>query len=324
MYNIVNKGGDGIILNGNSNGDGDILVIANPAAGGGRCARELPRLRQALERAGGRFVLRLTSEPGEAEAMAREAVGRYSAVVSAGGDGTIYETVQGLAGTDTALGVIPLGTGNDFIKTMDLPKGIEAQVEVLTKGSIRIFDLGRINDRYFANVVGIGFDAAVNRAHKDISWLSGIPSYILAIIKTLFTHGPEHVDVELTDTTGREDGSFSEDVQMLTIGNSPSCGGGFLFTPDADVEDGELDLSILHPIKNYQIIQHLPKVFKGTLQRKRPDVSTLKRFGRMKVKSRVIMPVHIDGEVYDTGRLVHEIEVVPGALRVITGRKPDN
>ncbi len=304
------------------NGDGDILVIANPAAGGGRCARELPRLRQALEQADGKFDLRLTCKPGDAEAMAREAVGKYSAVVLAGGDGTIYEAVQGLAGTDTALGVIPLGTGNDFIKVMDLPKGLEAQVEVLTKGSIRNFDLGRINDRYFANVVGLGFDATVNRAHYDITWLSGIPSYILAILKTMFRYGPQHVDVELTGLEGRACGSFSEDVQMLTIGNSHSCGGGFIFTPGASVEDGELDLNILHPIGNLQLMWHLPKVFMGTLQQTR--YATLRRFCRMKVRSRVPLPVHIDGEVYDTGRLVHEIEVVPGALRVITGRKPDN
>lgn len=305
-------------MNENRNGDGDILVIANPVAGNGRCERQLPRLRAALERSEGKFDLKLTSAPGDAETIARQAVGRYSAIVAVGGDGSIYEVVQALAGTECALGVIPLGTGNDFIKVMDLPKSLEAQVEVLTKGSIRDFDLGRINDRYFANVVGIGFDAAVNRAHKDIKWLNGIPSYILAIIKTLFTHGPEHVDVELSDLEGRADGAFSEDVQMLTIGNGPSCGGGFLFTPTASVEDGQLDLNILHPIGNLQLIWHLPKVFMGTLQK--TSYATLKRFGRMKVRSRVPLPVHIDGEVYLTGRLEHEIEVLPGALRVITGR----
>ncbi len=304
-------------MNGDRNGIGDILVIANPAAGNGRCRRELPRLRQALEHAGGRFELRLTSKPGDAEEMAREAVGKYSAIVSVGGDGTIYETVQGLAGTDTALGVIPLGTGNDFIKMMDLPKGIEAQVEILTKGFIRNFDIGRINDRYFANVVGIGFDAAVNHEHHQVKWLNGVPSYMYALAKTVFRYAPCPMSVEINDRDGKPNGSFERDVYLLTVGNGHTCGGFFKFTPDASCEDGELDLSVIDPIGKLTLLWNLPRLFTGTIHD--AGFSSIMRFGSLRISSDTPLPVHIDGEVYDTDRLTHEIEVVPGALRVITG-----
>ncbi len=309
-------------MNGDRNGIGDILVIANPAAGSGKCGRALPRLRQALEQADGKFDLRITSAPGEAEAMAREAVGTYSAVVLAGGDGTIYEAVQGLAGTDTALGVLPLGTGNDFIKMMDLPKGIEAQVEVFRKGSICNFDLGRINDRYFANVVGIGFDAAVNHEHHQVSWLDGVPSYMYALAKTVFKYTPCPMSVEINDRNGKPNGSFNRDVYLLTVGNGHTCGGAFKFTPDASCEDGELDLSVIDPIGKLTLLWNLPRLFTGTIHD--AGFSSMMRFGSLRISSATPLPVHIDGEVYDTGRLTHEIEVVPGALRVITGRKPDN
>jgi YegS/Rv2252/BmrU family lipid kinase len=299
----------------------NILVIVNPTAGGGKCGKNLPRIEATLKKLGVSYDLRLTERAGDAEKIVLDLNGSaaYSKVLSVGGDGTINEVIQGLAGTDIVLGVIPLGTGNDFMKMLNLPKGLEARVELAINGKERTFDLGRLNERYFSTVVGIGFDAAVNRAHYDIKWISGIPAYVLAIITTMFKYGSEYMEVEITAPDGSPDGTFSKDVHMLTIGNGHTCGGGFIFTPGASCEDGELDLNILHPIKNYQLIWHLPKVFAGTLQQKMPHLATLKRFSRLKVRTKKPIAVHHDGEMYISDRLEHVIEVVPGALKVMAG-----
>ena len=299
----------------------NVLAIANPTAGGGRCGRYLPELRQALERSALPYDLRLTRSQGDAEAMVKQEAmsGKFTSVIIAGGDGTINEAVQGLVGTDIALGVIALGTGNDFMKMLNLPKGVSAQVGVALNGQERAFDVGRLNDRYFSTVVGIGFDAAVNHKHYDIKWLSGIPSYIMAIILTMFKYVPQYMDVEISGPDGTPPDSFGRDIHILTIGNGHTCGGGFIFTPGASCEDGELDLSILEPITRLQLIWHLPKIFSGTLQEKAPHLSSLRRFGKLKVTSRTPLPMHMDGEIYRTDRLQHEIEVVPGALKVMCG-----
>ncbi len=300
--------------------DAKTLVIANPAAGGGRCARKLSVLRAALDSAGVPYELCLTQRQGHAEVLVLDAVkgGKFSSLVIAGGDGTINESVQGLAGTDISLGVIPLGTGNDLVKMLDLPKGIPAQVDVALKGRVRDFDLGRINDRYFINVVGIGFDAAVNQKHYDISWLSGVPSYVLAILITMFNYTPKYMDVEISGTDGTPPDSFARDIHILTIGNGHTCGGGFIFTPGASCRDGELDLSILEPITWLQLLWHLPKIFTGSLQTKAPHLASLRRFCKLRVRSLTPLPVHVDGELYRTDSLEHEIEVVPGAIKVMT------
>lgn len=301
--------------------DARSLVIANPAAGGGRCARKLPELRRALDSAEVPYELCLTQRQGHAEAMVRESVkgGKFTSIVIAGGDGTINESVQGLVGTDISLGVIPLGTGNDFVKMLDLPKGIPAQVEVALKGVVRSFDVGRLNERYFSTVVGIGFDAAVNQKHYDIKWLSGIPSYIMAIVLTMFNYTPKYMEVEISGPDGTPPDSFARDIHMLTIGNGHTCGGGFIFTPGASCQDGELDLSILEPITRLQLVWHLPKIFTGSLQTKAPHLASLRRFCKLKVASKTPLPMHTDGEMYRTDRLEHVIVVVPGALKVMAG-----
>ena len=301
--------------------DARSLVIANPAAGDGRCARKLSELRRALDSAGVPYELLLTQRPGHAEAMVRESVqgGKFNSIVIAGGDGTINEAVQGLVGTDITLGVIPLGTGNDFVKMLGLPKGIPAQVEVALKGRVRDFDVGRLNERYFSTVVGIGFDAAVNQKHYDIKWLSGIPSYIMAIVLTMFSYTPKYMEVEISGPDGTPPDSFARDIHILTIGNGHTCGGGFIFTPGASCQDGELDLSILEPITRLQLVWHLPKIFTGSLQTKAPHLASLRRFCKLKVVSKKPLPMHTDGEMYRTDRLEHVIVVVPGALKVMTG-----
>lgn len=304
--------------------DMKMLVIANPAAGGGRCGRELPRLRRALEATGVEFSILLTSKSGDAEEMARNAAGRYATVACAGGDGTISEIAQVLVGTEIALGVLSLGTGNDFAKMMDLPfgingtKGLEAQVDVLIKGSVRPFDVGRINDRYFVNVVGIGFDAAVNHEHHRVTWLNGVSSYMYALAKTVFRYTPSEMSIEVSGPDGKPGESFKQDVYVLTVGNGHTCGGIFKFTPDASVEDGELDLSVIDPIGKLKLLWNLPRLFTGTIHD--AGFSFTKRFGSLRVTSDSPLPVHIDGEMYITDRLEHEITVVPGALKVICGR----
>ena len=236
-------------------------------------------------------------------------------MVVVGGDGTVNEVAQGLEGSDATLGVISMGTGNDFARTISLPRGIEAQVDLLLRGDARPLDMGRMNGLRFVNVAGIGFDAAVNLAHYNVRFVKGIPAYVVALFSTYMSFRPLPVRAEIWKKGSATPLVIERELFMLTIGNGPTCGGGFRLTPDATALDGELDLNALDPLPGYALVWHLPKVFLGTMHHTK--YSNMYRFVRMRVTSQVPLPALLDGETYVTGEREYEIEVEPGALKVI-------
>jgi len=155
-------------------------LIANPAAGRGRVARQLPEIQQMLKSLNVETDLVRTRAPGEgSDLAARAKQDGYDLVIAVGGDGTVHEVVGGLVaaagdGTAGALGVIPLGTGNDFIKMLDIPKDWRAACAKIAAGKTRRIDLGRVNGAVFDNNVGIGFDAQVGIEAQKITASSAL------------------------------------------------------------------------------------------------------------------------------------------------------
>lgn len=288
---------------------GKYKLIANPAARRGGAASVISRLLKILAERNVDHDLELTAGPREAGMIAKAACERYAAVVAVGGDGTVNEVVQGMVFSGKPMGVIPCGSGNDFVKSLRIPPRVEEAVEVLLRGETRTIDAGKINDRYFANGVGIGFDAAVTVASRSFTRIKGLPLYLAALVKALGAFTPVPMTVRLDGETIRQE------MFLLTVGNGTTCGGGFVLTPRAKVDDGVLDVTAVRPMSVPAILRRLPDVFRGTIER--VPQAAMRTSKRIVVEIDGSAPVHVDGEVWDGSDPRFEIEVVPKALTVI-------
>ncbi len=286
-------------------------LIANPQACRGEAVKVIHRAAGLFKKRGLEFDLEYTKRPGEGGELASRAVasGDFDVIVAVGGDGTINEIIQGMAFSSKPLGIIPAGSGNDFTKAVGIPRRLDQALDVLAAGRTRTIDLGCINKRYFANGVGIGFDAAVNRASLDIHFLQGgFLLYFWAFLSTITRYHAPHVTITVGDEV------FDQRLFLVTVGNGTTFGGGFKLTPHAQLDDGQLDVTMLQPVALPTLFWHLPKVFLGTIERAR--CTLMRRTKRLVVKSPDALPMHVDGEFYGGGK-AFQIEIVPRALTVI-------
>lgn len=288
------------------------LVILNPVAGRGRVRREWPRMADALRAAGAAFDLVETKAPGEGIALAERAAPAYEVVIAAGGDGTVHEIANGLlrAGTGAAFGVLPLGSGDDFVKMLP-PRDA---VERIAQGVPRAFDAGRIvagATRYFANGMDIGFGAHASRNVRRVPRpFTGLGAYLGALALTLLRYPKLEVRLQLD---GGE--AFAQTTAMTAVMNGRAFGGSFHVCPDARIDDGELDVLIVEGVGRLEILGLVPKIMRGA-HRGHPRLK-LARARRVRIESAAPLLVEADGEIAfeDARRL--EIEVLPRALRVL-------
>lgn len=290
-----------------------LLAIFNPAAGRGRARREWPRQAAALRAAGLTIEMVETRAPGEAVGIAERAALEYEAVVAAGGDGTVHEVANGLmrAGGKAALGVLPLGSGDDFAKM--LPPG-DAVVRI-ARGVAQPMDVGCIRSagvtRWFANGMDIGFGAHGARNIRSVpGFLTGFGAYLGALMLTLLRYPKLHVRVQLDDAP-----PFEQSTAMTAVMNGRCFGGSFHVCPDARADDGMLDLLLVEAIGRASILALVPKIMRGTHA---GDARLrMARACRVAIDSVEPLLVEADGEIAfeDAHRL--DIEVHPGALRVL-------
>jgi diacylglycerol kinase (ATP) len=286
-------------------------LIMNPAAGRRNAAVHALRAFERFPARGATFSAEQTRAPGDAGRIAREALRDHDVIVAVGGDGTVNEVVQGMIFSDRPLGIIPAGSGNDFIKSLGIPNNIEKAAQIIMRGITRRIDAGRVNGRYFANAVGIGFDAVVNRASYGIRHAKGgLLLYLCALVKTLGRYQAVTMTVTMN---GRSD---SGDLFLLTAGNGTTVGGGFRLTPRARLDDGLLDVTRIKPIALLPLLWHLPKVFLGAIERV-PAYAVMDRTPHLIVESSGPVPVHLDGEIYSGDETRFEIEIVPRAITAI-------
>jgi diacylglycerol kinase (ATP) len=286
-------------------------LIVNPAAAGGRVGKQWPRIDEQLKRVGFDPPRELTRAPGHATELAAEAVRKGAdVVVAAGGDGTICEVVQGLhdAGRG-ALGILPLGTGNDAARTLGLPLALEAAAQVVLAGRRRRVDLMRLGDRVVFNAIGIGLLGSINVNAAAIKVVRGIAAYLAAAAGTLFTFRP--IPIELDD----EGFAYAGAMTILALHNGVTTGGGFRLAPGALPDDGVLDGCLVEGIGVPARLTRLAAALSGTLGEK-PGSHPF-RFRRLALSTGVRIPSHLDGNPYYIEPPGTVIEVLPGALEVI-------
>jgi diacylglycerol kinase (ATP) len=291
-------------------------LIVNPAAGRGSAGKYAGDIRASLRALGIEADLSLTREPNEATVLAERAKhDGFDLVIAVGGDGTIHEIVNGMAraaapGVAGTLGIIPFGSGNDFVKMLDIPSGWRAACQRIAQGRTRRIDLGRMNDRFFTNNIGMGFDAQVVIEARKVTWARGPSVYMLALARNmLFSYRTPLVRIEMDGE------SFSQRITLLTVGNGRCSGGGFWLTPAAEIDDGLFDVCIGRQMSKRQILALVPYVMKGT-HVTHPEIR-MARAHKIVVSSDEPLPVHADGEIIYTGATHIEVELLPQKLELL-------
>ena len=300
-----------------------VLIVLNPWAGRGTAGQRRGDLEASLRQAGVQFELVATHARGGATELAWQGIERgFDCIVAAGGDGTINEVVNGIKGAEASvgrrarLGIIPLGTGSDFVKALDgvQPNDIAGAVRRIVAGRSRQVDLGRVRvgdgePRYFINALGIGLDAQVAAESLKLTRLKGLAVYLVAIIRALANYKAHPMTVDYDGQHVRRRLLFA------SIANGRCQGGGFWLTPEALVDDGLLDLCLVDNMRLDEIIRHIPKVMEGTHTRLRQVTMGRARF--ISVACAAPIPVATDGEVLATDAHIVTAEVVPEAIEVL-------
>lgn len=293
------------------------FVIHNPTAGRGAAAGVWKKIEPVLRSAGVRYGFAATEASQHAEALAEQAaLDGWDAVVAVGGDGTVQQVAAGLmraaAGAATVpLGIVGAGSGNDFIKLLDLPpQRPEAATRRLLEARPRAVDIGRIGERYFTNGVGIGFDAQVAVQASQIRWLRGMPLYGWALLKVLRSLRSPHIRLTLDGRT-----VLDRPLTLVTVGNGACHGGGFWICPDARPDDGLFDVCVADALSIPRLLQLIPRVMRGTHVRL-PEVQ-VHHARHVHISSPDPLPMHADGEIL--GDALHEVEMelLPGRLTVL-------
>ncbi len=286
--------------------------ILNPAAGGGRAAQSIAALQAALEARGMAFELHLTERAGGGFDLAR-GFKDHDPIVVVGGDGTLHEVIGALLhdqdSSQRTVGLIPLGTGDDFARGVGIPLGnIHKALEVIAQGRIKVFDAARMNGRAFLNGFGSGFDALVARSVKKTpQFLPGPLRYLVAIL------------IELIGLQGRRakvyaDGELIHDGEALLIAimNFIGYGGGLKINPVAMGSDGVLEIIIGGKFNRLGVMKILPKLARGA--HLGHSQVHLRQARVMRIEWERPMPAHLDGEPLEPMQ-VFEVEVLPQAVR---------
>lgn len=293
--------------------DARYLFIVNPAAGQGRTAGLFDTVKPLIDKRNIPYEQRFTSGPGEAESIAGEALSEgFSHIVAVGGDGTSHEVVNGMLGSPLVFGTIPSGSGNDFPKSAGIPLGAREAVETVFSGRERIVDVGKLGDEYFINGLGIGLDGAVSHRFKKLKRFRGQLGYILGAVQEAFSF--EGFDTEITIG----DWKYSGRLLLAGASNGVYQGGKFRLAPGARVDDGLLDFHIIRDMSALERLVKIPKVLEGTHAGLAEVMLRTGTFMELTLVRR--QPAHMDGEPFYMEPGAHRIEVVPGALRIMSSQ----
>lgn len=289
----------------------DIALLTNPSAGKGKGSRSaaiaLPRLVEA-----GFAVRHLVGrDADEALDIARSCVAAgLENLVVCGGDGMVHIAVQALANSETILGIIPAGTGNDVSRYLGIPRNDpQSAADVVVGSYVRTVDLARAGGTYFVTVLASGFDSKVNERANSFLWPKGQWRYNLATLAELRVFEPLRYTLEM-------DGQVRHlDAMLVAVGNGPSFGGGLRITHGAQMDDGWLDVVIIKPMSKLELVRTYPKLYRGKHVHH-------PQYEHHRVRSITVaapgIVAYADGE--RLGPLPMTVDVAPDALRVLSPR----
>jgi len=290
-------------------------IILNPAAGRGAARRAKDPVARAFREQGWVVDLIETRAPGDGAGLARAAAAAGAThIIAVGGDGIVHEVANGLiaAGSDAALGVVPLGSGNDFAKLVGTYRhGVARAVARLVTGRVQRFDAGRVDGgEYFVNTMGFGFGPAVVERRNASSHLKGFLSYLVPIFQTFARFAPPRVEIQAAEF--RETGY----VMLVEVCNGTTAGGSYRFAPDASAADGRLDVCVVRRVSLPGFLLLLPRVMRGTHGGSRR--AALFQTREVTVRSfDAPLLMHLDGELRGGDARACTVRIVKSCLNVL-------
>jgi diacylglycerol kinase (ATP) len=305
-------------------------LILNPYAGRWGALKKQPEVEAALNSAGVDFDLVITDGPNHAVELAAQAVkAGYSPIISAGGDGSYSEVMNGivlasqqLSLAPVPIGLLPLGSANDLMVNLGLPTTIPAAVEVIAHGKTRQIDLGvvtavdssgkNIIKRYFDNNSAIGLEPSITLIQQRITWLHGSLRYVLAALLGVMKNPQWHMSIEW------EGGKYDGPSTLLTVGNNPLTGGVFYMAPHADPYDGQLSCVYGSIRSRLQILRVLPTTMKSGSGNyvEHPAIHEVNT-SWLKIHTNPPTPLHADGEIQFEATSEIEYSLLPAYLPVL-------
>ncbi|MGB8213767.1 MAG: diacylglycerol kinase family protein [Anaerolineales bacterium] len=295
-------------------------VILNPYSNRWNARARWPEAEDALKNAGVDFELVISERPHHIIELAEQAVYQgFSPIIAAGGDGTIGEAVNGLARAaknDLALlgpfGILPLGSANDLVDNLGLPKDLATAARVIAAGKTRNMDIGSVNGLYFANNSAIGLEPYISLVQQRITWIKGMLRYLVAAVRGIMDMPLWSAEIEW------EGGHYRGAVLLVTVGNGPRTGGVFYMAPHADLFDGKLTFVYGLRRTRRSTFALLPKTMK------RADGSYVETVDIHEENSSWInihvdspTPAHIDGEIFSESIQDLEYRIYPGRLQIL-------
>jgi diacylglycerol kinase (ATP) len=301
-------------------------VILNPYAGRWMALRRKAEAEQALRSAGVDYDLVVTAGPGDATQLAIQAVeAGFSPIIAAGGDGTISEVVNGMAQANHSLGkslpvlgVLPLGSGNDLVSNLSMPKDLPAAAQVISQGCIRELDLCQVNERYFDNNAAIGLEPYITLIQQRIKRVRGVIRYLLATLKGIYDNPRWTMQMEW------QNGSYEGPVSLVTVGNNPRTGGLFYVTPHADPFDGQLTFVYGFIKTRLEMLRVLPMLMKpgSGNYTEHPAIHEI-HSPYLRVYSQSPTPLHADGEIQSSGIQKVDFKLYPQKLPILLPGSPE-
>ena len=301
-----------------------VKIVLNPMADMGNAWRVARDLRSITEEHGG-VDWSGTVYPGHAIELAKQAGEQgYDMVIAMGGDGTVHEVVNGLVRVSEdkrpVLGVVPVGSGNDFAHGIHASSNPNEALTCALDGEVSTVDLCRMTDEhgrteFFDNTLGIGFGAVVTIRSHRLPLLRGFLMYLTSVIQTIvLDHNPIHMQIETDEE------KWEQKVIYLVLCNGPREGGGFLIAPEAKIDDGILHYAMITDVSRPMMFRIVPEVMKGTHGRfKQVRMGACKKFSLTADRP---LYIHTDGEIYSgpgTNLRKVDVEVLPNALKVVRG-----
>ncbi len=285
------------------------IFILNPTAGKGRSVNVFEQVKKIFDESHAEYQVWTTSYAGEATLLARKAAEQgFENVISVGGDGTVLEVATGLVGTNCTMGVIPAGTGNDFVRSLGMTADAEAAARMILEGNTKMIDIAKTEeDNYFINVAGCGFDTEVLYCMDGFKkHFKGQIPYILGLLKALFGYKCIKAKIELDDQV------IEQGIFIVAIANGKTYGGGMNVAPGAEIADGMFDITIVDAVSKLTVLSILPRFIKG----KHAGIKQIKNYrsSKVRVTCEKEVPINMDGEII--GTMPMSFEVIPQALRM--------
>ncbi len=264
-----------------------MLFIINPIAGT-RSKKDIPSLIEGILGKEFPFEIKYTERAGHATEIAQQAVENgVDKVIAVGGDGTVNEVATGLLNSNTALGIIPMGSGNGLARDLNIPLKLEKAIGFLKTAKAKTIDTCSLNGKPFFCTAGVGFDAIVGHAFANAG-SRGLATYVRCGLREFLNFHPQKFTLRTTEK------SETVEVFSITFANAKQFGNNALISPLSDISDGKLEVCTLKPFSFWAGLSLAPKLFRGTIHNSR--YHHFESVSEIEVDNPAKIPIHIDGE----------------------------